>query len=87
MDFSPLYISLKTAAMSTLITFFLGIYIAYKMASYKGRFKSLMDGVLNLPLVLPPSVVGFFLLVLFGRNGPLGKIMDMIYQYQQKLDL
>lgn len=78
MDFSPLYISLKTAAMSTVITFFLGIYIAYRMASYNGKFKSLLDGLLNLPLILPPSVVGFFLLVLFGRNGPIGKIMQMM---------
>lgn len=78
MDFSPLYISLKTALVSTTITFFLGMYVAYKMSLYNGKMKSLIDGLLNLPLILPPSVVGFFLLMLFGRNGPLGKLMNIM---------
>lgn len=76
MDYSPLFISLKTALVSTVITFFLGLFVAYKMSQYKGKFKGIIDGVLNLPLVLPPTVIGFFLLVLFGRNGFIGSILN-----------
>ncbi|MCX7708997.1 MAG: molybdate ABC transporter permease subunit [Clostridia bacterium] len=75
MDLSPIWISLRTAITATLITFFVGITAAWFMAGYKGFFKGLIDGVLNLPLVLPPTVVGFFLLLLFGRNGPIGKVL------------
>lgn len=78
MDYSPLIISLKTALVSTLITFFLGLFVAYKMSQYKGRFKGIIDGVLNLPLVLPPTVIGFFLLLLFGRNGLIGSLLSYI---------
>ncbi len=74
-DMSPLWISLKTAGVATVITFFAGIAIARGMAQYKGRLKGLVDGILTLPLVLPPTVIGFFLLLLFGRNGPLGKLL------------
>ncbi|HEX3029367.1 MAG TPA: molybdate ABC transporter permease subunit, partial [Clostridia bacterium] len=71
-DISPLIVSLKTVLLSTLITFIIGLLAAYFMANYRGRLKGLIDGILLLPLVLPPTVVGFLLLVLFGRRGPLG---------------
>ena len=73
-DISPLIISIKTAFLSTYITFFIGILISYKMANYNGRFKGLLDGIFTLPLILPPTVVGFFLLILVGKNGPIGKL-------------
>lgn len=73
-DISPLIISIKTAFLSTCITFFIGILISYKMANYNGRFKGLLDGIFTLPLILPPTVVGFFLLILVGKNGPIGKL-------------
>lgn len=75
---SPLYISLKTVFTSTVITFFLGLAAARWMANYSGRFKSLIDSLFLLPLVLPPTVLGFGLLLAFGKNGPLGKILDLI---------
>lgn len=75
MDFSPFWISLKTAITATLLTVFIGTYIAYKMAFYKGPGKGIIDGLLNLPLVLPPTVVGFFLLLIFGRRGILGSML------------
>ncbi len=75
MDLSPLWISLKTAFSATLITFFVGIAIAWFVAGYHGRLKGFIDGVLVLPMVLPPTVVGFFLLLLLGKNGPLGKLL------------
>lgn len=75
LDLSPLWISLKTASVATLITFVAGLLVAYWMAEYRGKWKGLLDGVFILPLVLPPTVVGFLLLLLFGRNGPLGKLL------------
>jgi len=77
MDFSPLWISIKTASISTIITFFLGIIISYWMANFKGKSKGIIDGLFTLPLILPPTVVGFFLLLICGKNGPVGKILDL----------
>ncbi len=74
MDFSPLWISLKTSFLATIITFIIGIFISYKMANYKGRGRGIIDGILTLPLILPPTVIGFFLLLLCGKNGFVGKI-------------
>src|ERR671932_2247527 len=75
-DMSPLWISLKTAIIATLITFFLGIIAAYWMLGYRGKWKSLIEGVFVCPLILPPTAVGFLLLLLFGKNGPVGKLME-----------
>ncbi len=75
MDWSPLFISMKTAIFATLITFFLGTYAAQKVMKAKGKLVWILDGLFTLPLVLPPTVAGFFLLVLFGKNGPIGKLL------------
>ena len=77
MDYSPLWISIKTATFATIITFFLGIIISYWMSNFKGKSKGLIDGLFTLPLILPPTVVGFFLLLLCGKNGPVGKIFEL----------
>lgn len=71
-DLSPLLISLKAALIATLISFILGIYIAY-FVSRCNKFKGIIDGILTLPLVLPPTVVGFFLLIIFGKNSFIGQ--------------
>ncbi|MDJ0526224.1 MAG: molybdate ABC transporter permease subunit, partial [Microcystis sp. M53600_WE12] len=76
-DFSPLWISLKTATIALIIIFFLGIAAAYWMLGYRGRWKSLIEGVFVAPLILPPTVVGFILLLLFGKNGLLGQLLDL----------
>ena len=76
LDFSPFWISLKTALLATLITFFIGIVISYWIANYSGKLKGLIDGILTLPLVLPPTVIGFFLLLISGKNGPIGKFLE-----------
>nr|WP_312213582.1 molybdate ABC transporter permease subunit [Clostridioides sp.] len=73
-DWAPLWISVKTSLLATVITFVVGILISYAMATYRGRWKGLVDGVFTLPLVLPPTVVGFFLLLICGKNGFVGKI-------------
>ncbi|UKO99330.1 molybdate ABC transporter permease subunit [Nostoc sp. UHCC 0870] len=76
LDFSPLWISLKTSLFATFITFFLGIGAAYWMLGYRGKAKSLIEGMFVAPLILPPTVVGFLLLLFFGKNGPMGKLMQ-----------
>ncbi|CEN31628.1 molybdate ABC transporter permease subunit [Paraclostridium sordellii] len=76
MDISPLIISIKTALTSTVITFIFGIIIAYKMTCYKGKYQSFIDTILTLPLILPPTVVGFFLLIIIGKNGPIGILLE-----------
>ena len=72
LDLSPLWISLKTAIAATLLATILGIAIAQWRVRYRGRWGWLVDGILTLPLVLPPVVLGFGLLLLFGRNSPVG---------------
>ncbi len=72
---ASVWISFKTVLTTTVITFFIGIAAARWMARYSGRGKSIIDGIFILPLVLPPTVVGFGLLMLFGKNGPLGEFL------------
>ncbi len=74
-NLSPLWISVKTAFLATIITFILGVAAAYWIANSKNKFKGLIDGLFTLPLILPPTVIGFFLLLLCGKNGPVGKFL------------
>lgn len=74
-DFSPLWISLKTSFVATIFAFVAGIVVAGWMFTYRGKGKGVIDGILTLPLVLPPTVVGFLLLLLLGRNSPLGQLL------------
>ncbi len=78
LDFSPIWISLKTAALATVIAFFLGSIAARSMFKYRGKGKGLIDGILTAPLVLPPTVVGFFLLLLLGKYGPIGRLLRLV---------
>lgn len=75
MELSPLILSLKTAVLATVITFFLGIYVAHRVVKLK-RLKGLLDGIFTLPMVLPPTVVGFFLLLIFGKNSWIGQFLS-----------
>lgn len=72
LDWSPLWISLKTGIVATVISFFLGIFAARKVVKAPAGVKAVLDGILTLPMVLPPTVAGFFLLLLFSRRRPLG---------------
>lgn len=74
MDWSPLWISLATSVTATVLTFVVGLAAAAWRERRSGVGAALVDGIFLLPLILPPTVVGFFLLLLFGRNGPLGKL-------------
>jgi molybdate transport system permease protein len=75
MNWSPLWISLATSVTATGITMVAGLAAAAWRERRAGPAMALVDGIFLLPLVLPPTVVGFLLLLLFGRNGPLGKLL------------
>ena len=72
MDWYPLYNSLRIAAVSSVVVFFSGIFAAYYIARLNKVAKGVLDIILTLPLVLPPTVVGYFLLLLLGARRPLG---------------
>lgn len=72
LDWSPLLISIKTGVVATIISFFLGIYAARKVVKAGPRIKAVADGLLTLPMVLPPTVAGFFLLLIFSLRRPFG---------------
>ena len=67
LDWSPLFISIKTGIVATIFSFFLGIYAARKVVKTTPGKKAIIDGILTLPMVLPPTVAGFFLLLIFRR--------------------
>ena len=77
-DISALVITLKLAGVSTLILLLLGTPLAWWMARSRWRFKVLLEAVVALPLVLPPTVLGFYLLVALGPHGPVGGLMQWL---------
>lgn len=74
-NWSPLFISLKTGFLATIIAFFMGIFAASKVMRVNQRVKWVLDGIFTLPLVLPPTVAGFFLLLLFSLKRPFGQYL------------
>jgi molybdate transport system permease protein len=78
LDPSPLFISAATTCAATTATFFLGMFAARFMYGMRGAFRAWVDGILTLPLVLPPTVVGFFLLLIFGRRSFIGQALSQI---------
>ncbi len=77
MGITPFILSVEVAFVSTIITFFVGIYAAIIIVRIK-KFSSLFDIIFTLPLVLPPTVVGFFLLLIFGRNSFIGGLLSKV---------
>lgn len=74
-NWSPLFLSLKTGLLATVIAFFVGIFAARKVMKLGNTGRSIIDGILTLPLVLPPTVAGFLLLLLFSLKRPFGKML------------
>ena len=72
LDWSPFFITLKIGLLSTIICFFLGVGLAYVSLYMNKRIMAVFDSILTLPMVLPPTVVGFFLLLIFSRRRPVG---------------
>ena len=80
MDLFPLWNSLRIAGISTAAVFFAGIFAAYYIAKLPRGLKGLLDVVLTLPLVLPPTVIGYLLLKLLGPKRPLGALIYSLFQ-------
>ena len=78
MDWFPLYNSLRIAALSSVVVFFAGLAAAYYAARLPRLVKGALDAVLTLPMVLPPTVVGYLLLLVFGNKRPLGQLLASV---------
>ncbi len=79
LDWSPLFISLKTGAVATVLCFFLGTCLAGFVYRARPCVKAVVDGILTLPMVLPPTVAGFFLLLIFSLRRPFGKYLYQVH--------
>ncbi len=77
-DYDAIMISAKVAVCATLLTLPLGFILAYLITFYSFRGKMLLEVLINLPLTLPPVVIGYFLLLLLGRNGWLGRLLETL---------
>src|SRR5437763_820746 len=78
-DWFPLWLSLRVAFASTLLAVAGGLWIAYILANRQFRGKEVLDAAVTLPLVLPPTVLGYYLLVLLGHASPLGRLWEEIF--------
>ncbi|WP_239750946.1 molybdate ABC transporter permease subunit [Mammaliicoccus sp. H-M34] len=79
-DLTPLWISIKVTLISTIIVCILGIILAKLMFNYKGKLKPIIESVIMLPIVLPPTVMGFVLLIVFSKNKVFGQFLDDVFQ-------
>lgn len=77
-DLIPIWVTLKLATTTTLLLLALGTPLAWWLAHTHSRFKFIISAVVSLPLVLPPTVIGFYLLILLGSDGPIGKITESL---------
>ena len=75
-DWFPLWLSLRVAALSTLIGFLCGLWVAWLLATREFHGRDVIDAALTLPLVLPPTVLGYYLLVVLGRHSALGRVYE-----------
>jgi len=78
-DWFPLWLSLRVAGFATVISLAICLPVAYLLASRQFRGKELLDAVTTLPLVLPPTVLGYYLLVLIGRQSALGRVYEWVF--------
>jgi len=81
-NLSPLWLSIKTATIATIIVFIVGVLLARFIARRSFRGKTVIESIFMLPLVLPPTVVGFILLYIFGKNGFIGRILIEWFDFQ-----
>jgi molybdate transport system permease protein len=77
-DLAAVWLTIKLAALTTVLLLLLGTPVAWWLARTPSRFKGLVGSVVTLPLVLPPAVLGFYLLVLMGPNGPVGRLTQAL---------
>jgi molybdate transport system permease protein len=78
-DWFPLWLSLRVAAISTALALAVGLWLAWTLANRNFRGKEVLDAAVTLPLVLPPTVLGYYLLVLLGRASPFGHLYEFLF--------
>jgi molybdate transport system permease protein len=78
-DWFPLWLSLRVATISTAVALVVGLWLAWLLANRQFRGKEILDAAITLPLVLPPTVLGYYLLVVLGRASPVGKLYELIF--------
>lgn len=78
-DWFPLWLSLKVAVIATAVSLAAGLALAYALAHYRFRGRNILDALVTLPVVLPPTVLGYYLLVLLGRNTILGRTYESVF--------
>ena len=88
MDWSPILISMRTAGLSIVFTFFMGILVAWMVVRISNPLvKTILDGIFTIPLVLPPTVAGFFLLYVIGVKRPVGQFFFGVFQRKDRIFL
>jgi molybdate transport system permease protein len=78
-DWFPLWLSLRVATISTMVALVVGLWLARLLANRQFRGKEILDAAVTLPLVLPPTVLGYYLLVVLGRASPVGKLYEWVF--------
>jgi molybdate transport system permease protein len=78
LDFSAVIVTIKLALVSTAILILIGTPIAWWLSQTKFKFKAVFEAIIALPLILPPTVLGFYLLITLGSNGPIGRLLESI---------
>src|SRR3990172_9512168 len=81
MDWFPFWLSLKVAVIATALSLVMGLALAYTLARYQFRGREIVDSLVTLPIVLPPTVLGYYLLVVIGRNSPVGQAFEAIFGF------
>ena len=78
LDFSAIIVTIKLAIVSTSILILIGTPIAWWLSQTKFKFKAVFEALIALPLILPPTVLGFYLLITLGSNGPIGELLESL---------
>jgi molybdate transport system permease protein len=81
-DFSPFLLSFKLAALTSIILFLLSLPLAWMLSQTSSKLKPYIEAITALPIVLPPSVLGFYMLVIFGSNSPVGEFFNNTFNIQ-----
>ncbi len=76
LDLEPFYLSFKLAGITTFILFFIALPLSWWLSQTKSRFKPFIEAVVSLPIVLPPSVIGFYILFALSQNSPIGAFFE-----------
>jgi molybdate transport system permease protein len=80
-DWFPLRLSLQVAGIATALSLAVGLALAYALARHSFRGRDALDALITLPIVLPPTVLGYYLLVLLGRSTPLGRAFEAVFGF------